>query len=162
MKVFIGKYVKWKRLYNYLPECLQPKRTCIVVVDKHDSWDAFSTIAKVAYPVVKQLKETSYSYAIVDLNDLPEHVRKYCIGDEESAWNWVLNEILFSLEFAASDKCSTDYFMSENPINERGWEKLDTVLGNDLWYCSGGSKQLDDRVQRGYELFGKYFSALWD
>lgn len=144
MQVFIGPF----------PEGDEPRQESIEI-HKYDSWNAFETIAKVAYPILVQLKATKQGYPLVDDEDLPsgalfepQEVSNNSIA--ELRWNCVLNEIIWVMKEIAEGEPNA-------PVPpDYGTLRIDY----DKWL--GLTKVYNARIQKGCELFGKYFRNLWD
>ena len=95
-----------------------------IKIDKHDTWSMDSTLAPIILPMLKQLKATKHGSGIVDLEDVPEHLR--CNTHEEwedqecfefyheqevkegecdihARWDWVLDEMIWAFEQICED-----------------------------------------------------------
>jgi hypothetical protein len=120
-----------------------------IEIHKYDSWNAFETIAKVAYPILVQLKATKQGYALVSAEDAPGIDLKPSeveLGYSESRWDYVLDEIIWT--------------MKELAENEPSAPSYDTMDFNSNLFED--YKSYNARIQKGCELFGKYFRNLWD
>jgi hypothetical protein len=120
-----------------------------IEIHKYDSWNAFETIAKVAYPILVQLKATKQGYALVSAEDAPGIDLKPSEvegGYSEARWDYVLDEIIWT--------------MKELAQNEPSAPSYDTMNFNSNWLLD--LKVYNTRIQKGCELFGKYFRNLWD
>jgi hypothetical protein len=148
-------------LYRLL-EWIESKRDrkIKIRIDKYDTWSMDHTLALIALPMLKQLKETNHGSAQVDDEDLPEHMRLYnsedsYYGDQQvfdfyddpelcrqnikcdihDKWNWVMDEMIFAFEF---------------------------IVDEDNRYSHKFDQDVDNRVANGLRLFGKYYQGLWD
>jgi hypothetical protein len=148
-------------LYRLL-EWIESKRDrkIKIRIDKYDTWSMDHTLALIALPMLKQLKETQHGSTRVDDEDLPEHMRLHnyenVYWDDQMAfdfyedpelcrqnikcdihdkWNWVMDEMIFAFEFIADE-------------DNRYFRKFD--------------QEAADRVTNGLRLFGKYYQGLWD
>jgi hypothetical protein len=144
MKAKIRKPTYYPFLPKFVNEWIYGK-TVSIKVDPWDSWNADTTIAMLAVPVIKQLKKTTHGYHIVDPKDssIPfdpstkhEHMENMD-AHSELRWNEVLDEIIWALE---------------------------AVLDDDDWYSMNKVEQDNylKRRDKGLLLFGKYFTNLWD
>ena len=133
------------------------KRKVKIQIDKWDTWSMDTTLAKIVYPMLLQLKATKHGYPTgIDLEDVPENLRftdwteedlwyggqlplfemEVCnpehISITEARWDWVLDEMIYAFSKLADD---------------------------DFW-----ASNLEDspRIDNGFRLFGKYYRALWD
>lgn len=136
MKIFIGPF----------PEPRQEE----IEIHNYDSWNAFETIAKVAYPILVQLKATKQGYALVSAEDAPGIDLKPSeveSGFSEARWDYVLDEMIFAMkEIAEGEPKAPSY---------------DKLSSNSSEYFAE-YKVYNARIQKGCELFGKYFRNLLD
>ena len=139
MQVYIGPY----------PEGNEPRQESIEI-HNYDSWNAFETIAKVVYPILVQLKATKHGYALVSAQDAPgielepDEVES---GYSEARWDYVLDEIIWTMkELAENEPSAPSYGMMDSNFSKYQQE-----------YAAYNA-----RLQKGCELFGKYFRNLWD
>lgn len=157
MKVFIGPYQD-----DGTP------RQQDVFLDDWDSWNADHTIALIAAPLLKQLKLTKHSSGMVDDEDVPEELRSTSAPPKENEWDiddnlhkrwdWVLDEMIWALtEHASGDGDSKFYDHSEVDEEADLMEQIAQIK------CDNeGLDAYNARKQRGFELFGRYFTNLWD
>lgn len=185
MRVYIGAYKKWWGPYQIadllqyagFSECkthrigewlantplsslcewihARRKRTVKVVVHDYDVWGMDNTIALIALPLLKRLKEKKQGSPHVDDEDVPEHLRSTVaepLTEEERnpdnnfhlRWEWVVDEIIWGFEnMIAADAGEIDFY--EN-------NKLDLEA----------HRKFHDRVQNAMCLFGKYLQGMWD
>lgn len=152
MKVFIGPYT----------ESDTPRKEEIAIHD-YDTWSMDHTLALIALPMLKQLKDTKHGVPYMDYEDMPEHlqyVRRvydpraiHDMIDQSQQPEW---DDLNEMEFQRQIKC-WEWMMDEmiwamdQLVNE---DKVDP----DIWY----SKEFNDRVSNALKLFGKYYRSLWD
>lgn len=110
-----------------------PKPKERVTIDKWDTWDFRTTLAPIILPMLLQLKETKQGAPHVDDEDVPAWLRS--IGEEDEMYFERWDWIVDEMVFAfASD--------------DQHWYDEDELTIS--------------RIQNGFELFGKYFQALWD
>lgn len=91
-------------------------------------------------------------------------------------WDWVLNEMIFAFEHIVDDTWKESFSSGEidmtwTPVDKDGNE---VPKGEHSFYQMGhgpkhtyvcdydGMRKVEDRVQNGLRLFGKYYSGLWD
>jgi len=144
MKAILGPY----------PES-EEDRLVDIKVDKYDTWNVDHTLSLIALPLLRQLLETQHGAPSVDPEDVPENLRPS--EDEIShyqetaevddkwfeRWKWILGEMIFAHEHIVSDEWESNYY-DEDGFDVEGYKKI------------------ADRRQRGLELFGKYYTGLWD
>lgn len=134
------------------------KRTVKVHIDDYDVWGADHTIALIALPLLKRLKEKKQGSPHVDDEDVPEHLRSTNakpLTEEETnsghpdnnfhpRWDWVIDEIIWGFEnMIAEDAGEIDFH-------------------KDGKYDLEGYKKFQDRIQNAMCLFGKYLQGMWD
>jgi hypothetical protein len=139
MKIYLGPYT----------DSDEPRLESIEI-HKYDSWNAFETIAKVAYPILVQLKATKQGYALVSAEDAPGIDLKPSEvegGYSEARWDYVLDEIIWTMKELA-----------QNAPSAPSYDTMNSDLSN--WQAV--YKAYNARIQKGCELFGKYFRNLWD
>lgn len=173
-------------LYKFLSwaNSLQ-KRKVKVRIDRWDTWNMDSTLAHIILPMLKQLKETKHGSQIVDLEDVPEHLRytsheeyegqkclefyhEYTSEDSSGVharWDWVLDEMIFAFESYFNDW--EDKFVSGNhDIQflqlENGMSQMVHGPNHTVVYDDEGRAAYNERINNGLRLFGKYYKGLWD
>ena len=131
MKVHIGKY----------PKTYKGKRKISVQIDPWDTWNMDHTLALIATPMLKQLRDSKHGAPYVDDEDVPEELRKSTAPPTKNEWDtddnhfkrwdWILDEMIFSFESKVTDD----------------WENREAN---------------HERITNGFRLFGKYYEHLWD
>jgi hypothetical protein len=147
------KYTNWlvkpcRVLLKFL-DIVHPKID-YVKIDKWDTWSMDHTLAKIVLPMLKQLKETKHGSALVDEEDVPEHLRATSTPEYDSQltfdfysevrqekdvdyeithkrWDYVLDEMIFAFEHLVDDSWEDAYRSGEHdmawiPIDEKGNE----------------------------------------
>lgn len=165
MKVNIGKYSK------------DPKkeRKVNVRIDPWDTWNMDSTLALIITPMLHQLKEQKNGGPFVADEDVPEELRTTAappVGQWETdenwfkRWDYVLGEMLFAFENYGKDW--EDQFWITDPKIDFSEHPEDEgqVMKPLRWAEKGecdweGRDAYARRMQRGLELFGKYYQNLW-
>lgn len=156
-------------------------RTIVVRIDPWDTWSMDSTLGYIIRPMLKQVKETKHGAPMVDMEDVPEHLRA---NEEELAeyntkgktddnffkrWDWVLDEMIFAFDSldGGPNQDWEDQFRSGKI--EFLSKKLDNgsselIRGpNDTSKTDWeGRKAYAKRIENGFRLFGKYYQSLWD
>ena len=160
------------------------KRKVYVRIDKWDTWSMDDTLALIILPMLKQLKETKHGAPCVDYKDVPEELRptKKEIADYKKTgntdpnffkrWDYVLDEMIFAFEHIVDESWEQEFYSGEFDIrsepcdwDDDGKPKLYQMVEgrNHTYKCDyEGLKQVQDRIQRGTEFFGKYYQNLWD
>lgn len=157
-----------------------------VKIDYWDTWSMDHTLGKIALPMLKQLKEKKHGAPLVDDEDVPDELKSTSAPPKENEWDvdtnhfkrwdWVMNEMIFAFEHKLDDSWQ-DKFRSgdidlvwkpvdingnEVPKKEAKYFQMDKGP-NDTYVCDYDSIQrVEQRIQNGFRLFGKYYQALWD
>jgi len=141
MKVNIGKFRKKK------------KRKIKIELDNFDSWNADSTLAYIIVPVLKQLKETTHGYPHdlqpMDQYDINAQMRFDTDGFEfvgepgAVKWDEILDKMIWSFEQVNID-FDDQFYDKSNKLDMPAYE---------AHYA---------KMQEGFDLFAKYYLALWD
>jgi hypothetical protein len=159
-----------------------------VKIDRYDTWSMDYTLAHIILPMLKQLKEQQQGAGFVDDQDVPEGVGlrstealpKENEWDSDSnhfaRWNWVMNEMIFAFECKIDDSWEDAFRQGEIDML---WVPVD-VHGNEVpkgdhtyfqmkdgpkntYKCDyDGMKVVQNRIDNGFRLFGKYYQNLWD
>ena len=182
----VGEVRSWDRerhntlLYKFLLWVeSKRKRKIQVHIDKYDTWSMDHTLALIALPMLKQLKETKHGAPQVDLADVPKHLQptkkalkayeKDGATDEQffERWDWVMGEMIFAFESKVDEGRWEEQF--ESGTSDIQWKQLENghsemIRGpNDTKkYDWEGRKKYQERISNGFRLFGKYYENLWD
>jgi len=157
-----NKFVSWNPLWKDK-----------IVLDPEDSWSADLTIAKIAVPVLKQLKKTKHGYGLIDDSDVPDYLKSHNDEHCEKKYEWVLDEIIWSLtERANNEENAPDLpdsfpLFDECPDGSSGgfsWKRREYSKEEQQIYDEFIEKttEYENRIQNGCRLFGTYFQTLWD
>lgn len=160
------------------------KRKEYVRIDRWDTWSMDNTLALIILPMLKQLRDNKQGSPIVDYDDVPENLRptpeeveKYETDgttDEKffERWNYILNEMIFSFEHLVDDTWENEFSKGEIDVisvpcewYENGKPKMYRMENgpNHTYECDyEGLKKVNDRIDNGLKLFGKYYRNLWD
>lgn len=152
MKVCIGPY-----------KDNDSKRKEEVHIHDYDTWSMDHTLALIALPMLKQLKETKHGVPYIDYEDMPEHLQYiqraydpraiYDMIDQSQQPEWDdLNEMEFQRQIKCWDWMMDEMIWAMDQIANE--DKVDP----DTWY----SKEFNDRMSNALKLFGKYYRSLWD
>ena len=183
---------KWANLLAPICQTLQKVLDIIdpkinyVKIDRWDTWSMDHTLAYIVLPMLKQLNATKQGAPFVDDEDVPEELKSTSAPPKENEydtdanhfkrWDWVMNEMIFAFECELDDTWEDKFRSGEHDIlwvpvdaegNEvpRGDHKFTEMRRgpNDTYKCDyDGMKVVQDRIQNGFRLFGKYYQGLWD
>ena len=167
------------RVCNWIES--KKKRRIKIRIDEYDTWGMDHTLALMIVPMLKQLKEKKHGIPQLDVlqyescNWWPQQCFDFYIpGDEEvfeiaeKQWNEILDKMIFSFE-QINQEDSDDQFWIVKPIldlkdysEDKGKECFPVRWKVEGVYDHDGAKLYYDKVQEGYNLFGKYYRNLWD
>lgn len=157
-----------------------------IKIDRWDSWSMDHTLTPIILPMLKQLKETKHGSPFVDDEDVPEHLRSTAAPPKENEWDtdanhharwdWVMDEMIFAFAHKADNSWEDEFRSGEHdmvwtpvdaagnevPKGEHKYYRMDRGP-KDTYKCDyEGMKVVEDRIQNGFRLFGKYYQGLWD
>ena len=156
-----------------------------VKIDYWDTWSMDQTLSPIILPMLKQLKATKHGYGFIDDEDVPNELRSIHAlpketwewdGNAEKRYEYVLDEMIFAFEHLVDDSWQDAYRSGEIdtkwiPVDAKGNE---VPKGEHKYYQMGegpnhtykcdydGIKLIEERIDNGLKLFGKYFRTLWD
>jgi hypothetical protein len=145
---------------------------CKVVIHNYDVWSAYTTIATVALPLLKKLKEEKHGSPYVDDEDVIEHLRstaaplkknEYDVDEfHHDRWSYVLDEMIFAFEHIVNENLL--YSLYPEGSSWYGVKQEDGTIrlerqGKAPDYSE--IRAVEKRIQNGCRLFGKYFQSLW-
>ena len=181
------KYEKWSNRLN--PICMGIQKVLdfihpkinYVKIDRWDTWSMDHTLAYIILPMLKQLKDSKHGAPNVDDEDVPKELRSiYAFPKEEydvdgnhfARWDWVLGEMIFAFECKNDESWQDAYRSGEIDWKSEacGWDENGKATmykhvdgPNHTYKCDyDGIKVVEDRIQNGFRLFGRYYQNLWD
>jgi hypothetical protein len=118
-----------------------------IKIDYWDTWSMDHTLTPIILPMLKQLRDTQHGSPMVDLEDVPEHLRATTTEDWDGQrtfdfykeekdvgydmthkrWAWVLNEMIFAFECKNDESWQDQYRSGEHdmiwiPVDKDGNE----------------------------------------
>jgi len=181
------KYDKWIDRLN--PICIGIQKILdfihpkieYVKIDRWDTWSMDHTLAYIILPMLKQLRDDKHGAPHVDDEDVPKELwsiyafptEEYGVdGNHFKRWDWVLDEMIFAFEHKNDDtwqEAFTSGVFDQKSVacewDENGKPKMFKMVdgSNHTYKCDyEGMKVVEDRIQNGFRLFGKYYQNLWD
>jgi hypothetical protein len=157
-----------------------------VKIDRWDTWSMDHTLSPIILPMLKQLKEKQHGAPFVDDEDVPEELKSTSAPPKENEWDtddnhfkrweWAMDEMIFAFECKVDDSWQAAFRSGEHdilwvPVDKQGNEvpkgehKFYQMKSGpkDTYQCDyEGMKKVEERIQNGFRLFGKYYQALWD
>ena len=146
-----------------------------VKIDKWDTWSMDHTLSFIILPMLKQLKLTKHGAPFTDDVDVPEELRSTSAPAKENEWDtdnnhfkrwdYILDQMIWSFEQEVLDE--EPDFWAEKPEGMH-FVKCENSDLSEMKYTKEGVfdhesyKVYHERKQKGFSLFGKYYSHLWD
>lgn len=122
-------------------------------IDYWDTWNMDNTLACIILPMLKQLQEEKHGAPYVEDEDVPESLKSTAAKPKKNEWDtdefhfdrwdYVLAEMIWAFEQIIDDDYG-DVYHTKDGIDK---EKM---------------HQIENRINNGTRLFGKYYRALWD
>ena len=122
--------VAWQKFLDFVHP-----RINYVKIDRYDTWSMDHTLADIILPMLKQLRDTKHGSPMVDVEDVPEELRRVGYEDGSSQfilkfedqeqyqkdswdithrrWEWVLNEMIFAFEHLIDESWEEAYRSGE-------------------------------------------------
>jgi hypothetical protein len=152
---------KTDRFFSFISDCLNwiynisinfwldkiwykffPSQNIKIRIDPYDTWNMCDTLAHIIHPMLIQLVKTSHSFPKIDLNDVPEELRKL---DGHTHWLWVLDEMIHAFHTCIDE--DWEGWVYKLRFTDKNIERYTEEL---------------ERRDNGFRLFGKYYLNLWD
>lgn len=157
---FLGDLVRW---YN-----TRERKIVVKNITRSDTYSLNSTLAEVILPALKKFKEDCTEWAGYpcqfegDNPDIPEDLKD---ADGLTKWKWVIDEMIFAFEQELDDTEKDKYYDHSECSYMKDDEPFDVDnFMDDLKRIKvdwDGLRKYNERVQRGFEFFGKYYQNLW-
>lgn len=105
-----------------------------VKIEPGDSWNADTTLAMIIHPLLVKLKDTKAGYPSFDDEEIWELPVQVQMMSDSAKWDWIIDEMIWAFGVAL-----TGY-----------------TVPADANYT-----EYRTRFERGFQLFGKYYTGLW-
>lgn len=160
-----------------------------IQIDKWDTWNMDSTLSKIIYPMLVQLKDSKHGvpseFCDVGGEDYvgQESFEFYKESHDEAwkegakRWDDVLDKMIWAFGQLAYEDYDNQYHHGDakydwvitdqtypNPVTgvqEATYQMVDKNP-DEHWYDHVGHRLHEDRIQEGLVLFGKHYRNLWD
>ena len=159
-----------------------------VKIDDHDIWGMNTDLAEIIYPMLVKFRASTISYPLIDIEDVPKHLRSSNLDSER--WDYVVDRMLYSFNhiltefenipeipycFPHTDLIYKDFGVVCYDIPQFETLALKTSFEDGIedyfqkrndnkkyFYCDWSElHRHNDYVQEGFALFGKYYQNLW-
>lgn len=140
-----------------------------VKLDRWDTWSMDHTLSMIVLPMLKQLKDTKHGAPFTNDEDVPEYLRSHMAQPKEyewdtddlhfMRWDWILNEMIFAFEHLVDDSWEEEFWSGEHGTGKTFEEMM---ASSTRQWDSKGQQVIEDRIDNGLRLFGKYYRKLWD
>jgi len=167
----------WMKFLNFVHPKIE-----YVKIDRYDTWSMDHTLAHIILPMLKQLKKDKHGSPLVDDEDVPEELRSTAAPAKENEWDiddnhfkrwdWVMDEMIFAFTCKLDDSWEEAFREGEidwktvpSTWDENGKATMYSMEDgpNHTYKCDyDGMKVVQERIQNGFRLFGKYYQGLWD
>lgn len=156
------------KLYKLCHVLNQKRKQHIYVrIDKWDTWSMDVTLANIILPMLKQLQATQHGAPHVDDFDCPQHLWSTNAEPKEhpwdtdsnwqARWDWVLQEMVWAFTQHQLDDEDEKFWTIPQDPKLTPKEQMDQSQLDEQNY-----RLHHHRKQKAFELFGKYYQALWD
>ena len=140
-----------------------------VKVDQWDTWSMDNTLSLIILPMLKQLQATKHGAPNVDDEDVPMSLKSSMSPPKENEWDvddnhfrrwdYVLDEMIFAFEHLVDDSWEEQFWKGEHGKGDTIEEMMSTSTRE---WNKEGQRLVEERINNGLKLFGKYYRALWD
>lgn len=157
------------------------KRKIKIHIDKYDTWNMDGTLALIILPMLKQLKETQHGapgdmpeFSQTDNGSSQSSFEFYKEGDSAAwdaghkRWEEILDKMIWSFEQRLDDNWDEKYWITHPVLDMDDYpEDEGKTCFPVRWKVKGecdweGRQKHVEKMQEGFELFGKYYQNLWD
>jgi hypothetical protein len=150
-------------------------REMYIHIDKFDTWGMDSTLSPIIVPMLIQLRDNTHGYPAEFSSDFHVNYNQNCFEGEGwempeetgmDEWKEILDKMIWAFEQVSEEW--EDQYRSGNiefdciPCEDSdNWE---LVKGDDDTSEADydGMRKHQERMQEGFDLFGKYYRNLWD
>lgn len=130
------------------------KQRISIHIDGWDAWSADHTLSLIIHPVLLQVKKAKVGTPCTDREDAPDDAiyddnleePEYDRPFSEKRWNYILDEMIFAFEKIKDNEWDLEIY-----DRHRGW--TDEAFAE--------RKAIQERINNGLRLFGKYYQSLW-
>ena len=154
------------------------RQNVYIKTDRWDHWNADATMAMLCLPILKELRRYKHGAPHIDNEDVPEELHSTNAPPKENGWDidenhfkrfdWVLNEIIWSLEQMQPDCDWEDQFHTGKM--DIFFEKEEGKVYSEMkhgpkhthTFDIEGYKAYSAKIDNGLRLLGQHWRGLWD
>ena len=146
-------------------------------IDRWDTWNMDGTLSRIILPMLRQLHRTNHGAPFVEDQDVPEHLSSKAAEPKENKWDtdsnhfarwdWVMQEMIWTFEQLQPGYDWEKQY--QTGVMDIVWKKLDgeysemTNGPDHTWQQDYEATKLhQQRINRGLQLFARYYQNLWD
>ena len=119
-----------------------------IKVHDYDVWNADYTMAELIYHVLLKYKDDPNAFLTVDKVDAPEGMKR------QQRYEYVIDEMIWTFDCLRTGDYMDQYIVDEVE-DESAFMGIRVNLDKDKM------DEIEQRIENGLRLFGKYFRALW-
>lgn len=161
-----------------------PTKKDRIRIDSYDTWNLDSTLSKIIYPALLEIKKNKQGSPFVDDKDVPKHLKSTSAPPKENdwdtddnhhlRWDYVLNEMIWAFGEIKEGYPGEDAFhhnrdnvkITFEPYEDKpGYTTIKSVKKDeskpDYWVDKKGLASYHKKIKKGTTLFGKYYGGLW-
>ena len=175
----------FSRVIQKILDWIHPKID-FVKIDRWDTWSMDHSLARIILPMLRQLQSKNHSAPFVDDTDVPEELMSTSAPPKKNEWDtdenhfkrwdWVMVEMIFAFECKLDDTWQEKFSSGEidklsvpvdhlgNEVPKKNAKLFQWIDGpNHTYQCDyQGMRVVEQRIQNGFRLFGRYYQNLWD
>jgi len=147
-----------------------------IQIDKYDTWCMDNTLAHIIVPMLKQLREDTHGYPSDFIDDESDWSQQkgfegngfeYPEDSGFDKWKATLDKMIWAFEQVIDDDWEDQYRTGEIefdcvPCEDSDHWQLVKGDGDTSTADYDGMRKHQERMQEGFDLFGKYYRNLWD
>lgn len=118
----------------------------IVKLKPYDTYSMDMTLAIIILPMLKQLKKNKKGAPWVDSEDVPKELHTESPDNPLwfKKWEFIMDEMIYAFKTHLSD-----------------WDLVELPDGSYTSISNKKRKKIQERLDNGFRLFGKYYQNLW-
>lgn len=169
----IKESVWLNKIYDFFYS--RKERKIKIIINDYDVWNMDYTLALIILPMLKKIKENKQGAPLVDDCDVPDNIKSSSSQSKENQndtdefhfdrWDYVLDKMIFSFEHIINDSWEDQYKTGTPDFQfiKTSDNMLQMIEGPNHTYQIDidGIKKIENQINDGLILFGKYYRCLW-